>query len=219
MSRKYFLFLIHSTVRSTYQSEAESWGKNNRRAKVEMNNRMYSSDSSLLGHMEYTLTRIKNRNQMSPFLYLACEEALRRYYGCMTWEKIKAVVGKRSEVRCKPQQVWWAYIGENIGKEQNGKGEQFLRPVIVIQSISRKLCFVLPLTSKQKKGRVYVPIAWKRLNSAVMHDCAIISQARVISTKRLIKIVGNLESIESFRKLIKRCYSILLSITNSKGTT
>jgi len=33
------------------------------------------------------------------------------------------------------REIWWASLGQNIGDEENGKGVNFMRPVIIIIKI------------------------------------------------------------------------------------
>ena len=36
----------------------------------------------------------------------------------------------------KEREVWWCSLGANIGTEQNGKGQNFTRPVLVLRKFS-----------------------------------------------------------------------------------
>ena len=37
----------------------------------------------------------------------------------------------------KEGEVWWCYIGENVGVEVNGKGKQFTRPALILNGYGR----------------------------------------------------------------------------------
>ena len=53
----------------------------------------------------------------------------------------------------KVGEVWWCSVGLNVGDEIYGKGENFGRPVLVINTESRS-CFIgVPFTSKIKTGK------------------------------------------------------------------
>lgn len=46
--------------------------------------------------------------------------------------------------------IWWCSLGVNIGSEQDGVGEHFERPVVVLRKLSSTTFIVLPLTTKKK---------------------------------------------------------------------
>ena len=47
-------------------------------------------------------------------------------------------------------------IGKNIGYEQNGKGDEFLRPVVVLRKFSNRYFLGVPLSSKEKGGNYFL---------------------------------------------------------------
>ncbi len=126
----------------------------------------------------------------------------------MSWQEVKAMVNGNFSSRCKPHQVWWASIGENIGNEQNGKGGQFLRPVIIIQTFRRNLCFIVPLTTNRLSGKEFMNIEWITRNGEKRSSVAMLSQARTLSTKRLIKRGGYIE-VSLFHRLRAKFFSLL----------
>ncbi|PKM87290.1 hypothetical protein CVU83_03185 [Candidatus Falkowbacteria bacterium HGW-Falkowbacteria-2] len=86
------------------------------------------------------------------------------------------------------KEIWWASIGMNIGHEENGKNSLFERPVLVLRRYSNHLALVVPLSSKFKTNRYYFKIEYKGRISSVL-----VSQIRVISTKRFIRKIGTLD--------------------------
>ncbi len=99
------------------------------------------------------------------------------------------------------REVWWCSLGVNIGYEQDGTGEKGNRPVLIIKGFSKQVCLILPLTTSNKKnpyhfyiGKIDGKEAW-----------AIISQVRLIDTKRLINKIGFLEKklFEGVRNAVK----------------
>jgi mRNA interferase MazF len=103
--------------------------------------------------------------------------------------KKKAIDFNSSRIFCYPREIWWCSIGVNIGFEQNGTGEHFDRPVIVIRNFGKNAFWGAFLTSKMKSGPYYFPIGIIEGRSASV----ILSQIRFIDTKRLIKKSGVLE--------------------------
>ena len=97
---------------------------------------------------------------------------------------------------CHSREIWWCSLGINVGFEQDGTGEYFDRPVIVIRAFSRNLFWGVALTTKEKNGEFYFSIGQVEGKNAT----AILSQIRLIDTKRLIRKGGVLDE-ETFEKL------------------
>ncbi len=85
------------------------------------------------------------------------------------------------------REVWFIKIGENVGFEQNGKGEEFLRPVIVYKKFSKNVFLGIPLTKANKEGRFYLSFDFKGQKSN-----AILSQIRLFDSKRLKYKIGKM---------------------------
>jgi len=97
--------------------------------------------------------------------------------------------------------VWWCLIGINVGFEEDGKNIDFQRPVLVFKSFGQNICLVIPLTTSLKKHKYRVPLGLIRGQKA----SAVVSQIRVVDTKRLVNKIGVLEIgvFERLRKIIK----------------
>ncbi|MEK7607883.1 MAG: hypothetical protein AAB484_03120 [Patescibacteria group bacterium] len=50
--------------------------------------------------------------------------------------------------------IWFTSIGANIGFEIDGKGEKFLRPVIIIKKFNNESFWGISMTKKEKIGDV-----------------------------------------------------------------
>lgn len=103
------------------------------------------------------------------------------------------------------REVWFASQGINIGFEQDGRGERFLRPIVVIKKFNNEVLWSVPLTKKIKKGPYYFTFA---LNENEM-SIAILSQLRLLDAKRLQYKMGDMS--EKDFKSIKQKLSQLLS--------
>ncbi len=78
-------------------------------------------------------------------------------------------------------EVWWCYIGENIGSEISGKSKNFTRPVLIVKKFSRNLFLGFPTSTQKQKIQIWsVPISINNVESWV-----ILSQIRVFDAKRL----------------------------------
>ncbi len=106
------------------------------------------------------------------------------------WNKNKMEINEREINRwCRPRDIWWCTVGVNIGFEQDGKGENFVRPVVVLQSFGKYTAIVVPITTSIKENKYHVYLG-KPLG---LKASAIITQVRLIDTKRLIEKAGKLE--------------------------
>jgi mRNA-degrading endonuclease toxin of MazEF toxin-antitoxin module len=93
--------------------------------------------------------------------------------------------------------IWWVYLGENVGHEEDGKGEFFLRPFIIIRKFNKELLFGIPCSSIKKNNKYYFEV---NIKSADFTTHALLSQPRVLSSKRLTNFVAKLGDGQ-FKKL------------------
>ena len=50
------------------------------------------------------------------------------------WNEIKKeIVSKNTFFTFKVREIYWLKIGQNVGYETHGKGEEFLRPVLIFR--------------------------------------------------------------------------------------
>ncbi len=108
------------------------------------------------------------------------------------------------------REVWFCAIGENIGFEQDGSGDNFLRPVVILKKINNEVIWALPLTLTDKTGKYYFRI------SLTPHDgktddrpsVVILSQLRLVDAKRLQYKMGTLKE-EEFIKIKEALVALL----------
>lgn len=56
----------------------------------------------------------------------------------------------------KEKEVWWLSIGVNIGYEEDGKGRNFARPVLILRKFNNQLFLGIPLSTKTKANIYYI---------------------------------------------------------------
>jgi len=95
----------------------------------------------------------------------------------------------------KEGEVWWCSVGENVGKEINGKSKLFSRPVLVFKKLSSETFLGIPTTSQDKHGTWYVEIDY---GGRVVN--VILSQVRMLDAKRLSTLIGKIDSA-NFKKV------------------
>jgi len=102
------------------------------------------------------------------------------------WTKLKIKIHLNEKLfYFREKEIWWASLGANIGFEQNGKNEGYERPILVIKKFNKDMLWVLPLTSKSREGLFYFD-----LSSIGYKSTVILSQLRLLSSKRLIRKIG-----------------------------
>lgn len=103
------------------------------------------------------------------------------------WHKLKSRIHNSSSTPpfYKEREIWWVSLGHNVGVEEDGKGNDFNRPVLIIRGFSRYLFWGIPLSTTKKTGIYYHPFV---VNNKV--STALLSQLRVFDTRRLINKYG-----------------------------
>ena len=105
------------------------------------------------------------------------------------WHEKKSQIDMSSyRTYFQERDIWWCSIGKNVGFEQNGKGKNFARPVIVLRKFSNEVFWGVPLTTKIKTGKYYVSID---LGDGITRT-ATLSQLRLIDGKRLYQKLGSI---------------------------
>lgn len=118
------------------------------------------------------------------------------------WNVIKKEIHwKKSPVFCHPREIWWCALGVNVGFEQDGSEIDHERPVLILRGFNEYVCLVLPLTASTKKNKYHASLGIIDGKESF----AIISQIRLIDTKRLINKVGvvDKETFKNIRKIVK----------------
>ena len=102
------------------------------------------------------------------------------------WHKIKREVEKKeNRVYFQVREVFFCSIGENVGFEQDGRGKEFLRPVVVLKKFNNEVFLGIPLTRTEKKGKYYFVFDLNDEKSVV-----ILSQIRLFDAKRIKYKIG-----------------------------
>jgi len=83
------------------------------------------------------------------------------------------------------QEIWWCTSGVNIGHEQDGKGKDFRRPVLIIKKFSSSVCWAVSLTSSLEEKPYQVHIMFGGRASQV-----------ILSQLRLISVMGRLSKFQ-----------------------
>jgi mRNA-degrading endonuclease toxin of MazEF toxin-antitoxin module len=102
------------------------------------------------------------------------------------WNMIKKRLDKSNrKVTFYEKEIWWCSTGVNVGSEQDGKGDIFMRPVYILKTINSRTFLGISLTSKLKEDAAHVSFYFN-------YDIttAKLSQIKVYDRNRLLKLVG-----------------------------
>lgn len=119
-----------------------------------------------------------------------------------SWHSEKKKIHSDGENKLyKRRDIWWCSLGLNIGNEQDGTGDHIGRPVIVLRGFSRQVCLIVPLTTSTTSNEYRIKagiVAGKKAS-------AIISQIRLIDTKRFVNKIGVIDeaTFETIRKAVR----------------
>lgn len=120
------------------------------------------------------------------------------------WNRVKQTIDNSiNKVFFKEREIFWLSVGENVGFEQNGKGEIFSRPVLVLKKFSRNMFFGIPLSTQIKEGSFFFTfeLLGKQSN-------ALLVQGRLYDSKRLENKIGMINQ-DDFNTLKKKMRELL----------
>ncbi|MEA1956176.1 MAG: type II toxin-antitoxin system PemK/MazF family toxin [Campylobacterota bacterium] len=126
------------------------------------------------------------------------------------WNELKKEVDnhKNKKVGFKTRDIFYMNMGENIGFEQNGKGKNFIRPIVVLKVFNREMFFAIPLSSQLKEGKFYYSFEFEKKDKILSKNVALLSQMKIFSSKRLLNKIGTMK-IDDFENM-KESFKCLL---------
>jgi len=104
-------------------------------------------------------------------------------------EKKKLIQAEPFQKFVHEREIWWCSIGLNVDDEEDGKNEQFERPVLIIKKFNRHIVLAVPLTTRFKDNKYYFNFEHDGVQFA-----AILSQLRLLSTKRFSRRVRRINA-------------------------
>ncbi len=114
-----------------------------------------------------------------------------------------SLIIKETNPRIKEREIYWCSLGYNVGFEENGKGENFRRPILIVKKFNNNLFWGIPLSTKIKDNKYYKTITIKNEKQSAM-----ISQLRVLDSKRLDQYICQLDE-KDFNLVKKEIIDIL----------
>ena len=112
------------------------------------------------------------------------------------WNEIKKNIHKKETIlKFSKRDIFFINLGQNIGYEQNGVGDEFLRPVLILRKFNKRFFLGVLLSSKNKNNPFYYKIG--------EDSFAILSQVRTFDAKRLSYFVKRLNENKFFEVVEK----------------
>ena len=110
-------------------------------------------------------------------------------------EQKKSLDASAPRVYVHERELWFVHLGTNVGFEQDGRGEESLRPVLVLRKFNNEVVWALPLTRRDKPGNpYYVSFGYivfpEVVNAPLLSSVAILSQVRLLDIKRFRYKIG-----------------------------
>ncbi|MFA5830606.1 MAG: type II toxin-antitoxin system PemK/MazF family toxin [Candidatus Paceibacterota bacterium] len=124
-----------------------------------------------------------------------------------TWNELKKKIdsGENLPDRFpKEGEAWISAFGKNIGFEQNGSGDTFSRPILIVKKFNNHMFWCVPLSTKQKTFDFY----FNYTDQNGLKVSAILAQLKLISIKRLERKIYDMPN-ESFKKIKQKLKSFL----------
>ena len=95
-------------------------------------------------------------------------------------------------------------IGKNVGFEQNGVGNQYVRPVLILKKFNKHFFFAIPLSTTTKKSPYNFEFEFMEEKQSV----ALLSQLRNMDAKRLLNKIGKIKK-DDFQELKRQLIEIM----------
>lgn len=103
------------------------------------------------------------------------------------WSRVKRRIDSKEKlITYKERDIFWANIGENVGFEQNGKGSDFMRPVVVFRKFTNKIFLGVPLSTQLRDGSFFYQFQFLEDKKST----ALLVQAKMFDVKRLDRRIG-----------------------------
>jgi len=103
-------------------------------------------------------------------------------------EEKKKVNNKGMQKLFHEREIWWASFGVNIGREQDGRGDNFERPILILKTLSPDTFICLPLSTKKRLDAFQASVT-----NEDIRGFALLDQVRVIDSKRLLRKIGTMK--------------------------
>lgn len=126
--------------------------------------------------------------------------------------KKKTIHNKDKMIGFSQYEIVFMRIGINVGFEQDGKGEDFLRPVLVYKKFNNQVFLGIPLTLKAKDNKFHFGFEYKKGKKSF----AILSQLKLFDIKRAKYKDGKI-SKSNFTNLQNKLLKLIVTPLQEEG--
>ena len=121
-----------------------------------------------------------------------------------TWNVVKKKTNVEHPRLYTVREIWWCRLGVNVGTEQDGGDRLFIRPVVILRAFGPDTLMIVPLTTSERLHPLRIPVGVIQGEKA----SALLSQLRVVDTRRLIEKVGFLDkgTFTQLRKAVRKLF-------------
>ena len=113
------------------------------------------------------------------------------------WNEVKKDISHKRNFTFKVREIYWLKLGKNVGYETDGKGCEFLRPVLVFRKFSKDTFLGIPLTTAIKDDMFHYKF---NIHNNSKINYAILSQIKLFDTSRVKSKLGKI-SVDDFKRL------------------
>lgn len=107
------------------------------------------------------------------------------------------------------REIWFCFLGANVGFEQDGSEEEFLRPIVVLRKFNNEILWAIPLTKSRKKSKVKTEKYYYSFPFAPnITSVAILSQIRLIDARRLSRHISTMGETD-FKEMNEKLKTLL----------
>jgi len=79
------------------------------------------------------------------------------------WNEVKKKLHTTTVRRSfKNRDIFYMKMGQNVGFEQNGKGNEFIRPVVILKKITNDMFIGIPLSTQLKDGSWFYKFSFNK---------------------------------------------------------
>ncbi len=125
------------------------------------------------------------------------------------WHRKKEQINTLRPPFFHEREIWFCYLGANVGFEQDGTKEEFLRPVLVVRKFNNEIFWAVPLTKSHKKSDAKTDKYYYRFSFIDgIQSLAILSQIRLIDARRMSRCIGMIPESD-FARLKEKLKALL----------
>ena len=130
------------------------------------------------------------------------------------WNHLKKNIhNTEKSIGFRERDILFISIGKNIGYETYGKGDDFLRPVLVLKKFGRDTFLGIPLSTKTKDGKFYFNFSYKKN----IISTALLTQVKVFDSKRIKYKSGKIYQ-NDFEKLWENYIQLITPSQKREGS-